>query len=88
VVTRHRRPAGADRPRRPGRRRHDLGGHLDRQRQRRPGADPDKLVAIDDRVSANTAPSWERFWTVRTAKPGQVLRGVSFTPGTDTEGDH
>jgi hypothetical protein len=52
------------------------------------GADPDKLVAIDDSVRATTAPAWERFWTLRTAKPGQVLRGVSFTPGTETESDH
>ena len=48
------------------------------------GADPDKLVAISDAVDGLTAPSWERFWTVRTAKFGQLFRGVSFTPGTDT----
>jgi hypothetical protein len=50
-----------------------------------PGADPDKLVATVDPVGATTAPEWERFWTLRTARFGQVLRGVSFTPGTDTE---
>jgi hypothetical protein len=51
-----------------------------------PGADPDKLVATVDPVNATTPPSWERFWTLRTAKFGQVLRGVSFTPGTDSGG--
>lgn len=45
------------------------------------GADPDKLVAISDPVQATT-PASGKFWTVRTAKFGQVLRGVSFTPGT------
>ena len=49
------------------------------------GADPDKLVEIADPVSATTPSPWERFWTVRTAKFGQVLRGVSFTPGTDSD---
>jgi hypothetical protein len=52
------------------------------------GADPDRLVAIDDPLRASTAPSWERFRTLRTAKPGQVLRGVSFTPGTGGDQDH
>jgi hypothetical protein len=51
------------------------------------GADPDKLVAISDRVDGLTAPSWERFWTVRTARFGQLFRGISFTPGTDTDSD-
>ena len=51
------------------------------------GADPDKHVTTSDPVAAVTPPSWERFWTVRTAKFGQVLRGVSFTPGTDSESD-
>jgi hypothetical protein len=46
-----------------------------------PGADPDKLVAITDRLAAATAPA-ESFTTVRTAGFGEVLRGVSFTPGT------
>jgi hypothetical protein len=51
------------------------------------GADPDKLVAIADPVNAATPVPWERFWTVRSAKFGQVLRGVSFTPGTDADSD-
>jgi hypothetical protein len=49
------------------------------------GADPDKLVAIEDRVDATTPTPWQRFRTVRTAKFGQVLRGVSFTPGTGSD---
>ncbi|HET7887885.1 MAG TPA: hypothetical protein VFL62_16810 [Bradyrhizobium sp.] len=46
------------------------------------GADPNKLVAITDKLSATTLPAGESFKTVRTAKSGEVLRGVSFTPGT------
>ncbi|MBV8902945.1 MAG: hypothetical protein JOZ22_04850 [Acidobacteriia bacterium] len=48
------------------------------------GADPNKLVAITD-VLANTDPTvaaTEKFVTLRTAQFGEVLRGVSFTPGT------
>ena len=47
------------------------------------GADPNKLVAITD-VLANTNPPYGRrdFRTVRTAGFGEVLRGVSFTPGS------
>jgi hypothetical protein len=47
------------------------------------GADPNKLVVIIDDVSAvgPTAPTGERFRTLRTAGYGEVLRGVSFTPG-------
>ena len=45
------------------------------------GADPNRLVAITDRLAAATAPA-ESFTTVRTARFGEVLRGVSFTPGT------
>src|SRR5215469_2820844 len=46
------------------------------------GADPNRLVAITDLVSATTAPSGESFQTVQSAQSRQVLRGVSFTPGT------
>ena len=45
------------------------------------GADPNKLVEITDRLSASSASS-ETFRTVETAGYGEVLRGVSFTPGT------
>jgi hypothetical protein len=47
------------------------------------GADPNKLVAITDRLAA-AAPAAETFRTVRAAGFGEVLRGVSFTPGTDS----
>jgi hypothetical protein len=47
------------------------------------GADPNKLVAITDRLGA-TGPGSETFQTVRTARFGEVLRGVSFAPGTES----
>ncbi len=49
------------------------------------GADPNRLVAITD-VLGNTDPAVaakERFFNVRSAQFGEVLRGVSFTPGSD-----
>jgi hypothetical protein len=46
------------------------------------GADPNKLVVITDNLSATTLPANENFTTVRTARFAEVLRGVSFTPGT------
>ena len=51
------------------------------------GADPDRLVAIRDTLSNTTAAgaAQERFVTLRTAKFGEVLRGVSFAPGTDQQ---
>ena len=48
------------------------------------GADPDKLVAISDPLDATTPAPWERFFTLRTARFGEILRGVSFTPGTES----
>jgi hypothetical protein len=48
------------------------------------GADPNKLVAITDTLSAGgpSAPAGESFTTIRTAGYGEVLRGVSLTPGS------
>ena len=46
------------------------------------GADPNRLVAITDKLAATTLPANESFATLRTAKSGEVLRGISFTPGT------
>lgn len=48
------------------------------------GADPNKLVVITDDLSAQgpASPSGESFTTLRTARYGEVLRGISFTPGT------
>jgi hypothetical protein len=48
------------------------------------GADPNKLVAIKD-LLANANPAialGESLVTIRTAGFGEVLRGVSFAPGT------
>ena len=47
------------------------------------GADPNKLVAITDNLAATSLPAGEQFKTVKTARFAEVLRGVSFTPGTD-----
>jgi phosphodiesterase/alkaline phosphatase D-like protein len=46
------------------------------------GADPNKLVAITDNLSSTTATqaAGESFVTLKTARYGEVLRGVSFTP--------
>jgi hypothetical protein len=49
------------------------------------GADPNRLVAIRDAVENLDPPAGgrSRFLTLRTAEFAEVLRGVSFTPGTD-----
>ena len=49
------------------------------------GADPIQLVMITDKLAATTAPVGESFKVVRTARFAEVLRGVSFTPGTDRD---
>jgi hypothetical protein len=48
------------------------------------GADPNKLVAITDVLSNQSASvaQLETFVTVRTAGFGEVLRGVAFAPGS------
>lgn len=48
------------------------------------GADPNQLVVITDTLSNTTAAgaASETFSTVRSAGYGEVLRGVSFTPGS------
>jgi hypothetical protein len=46
------------------------------------GADPNKLVEITDPLNATSPAAGEAFKTLRTAGYAQVLRGVSFTPGT------
>ena len=48
------------------------------------GADTNNLVAITDNIGATTLPSSESFATIYRAGFGEVLRGVSFTPGTGT----
>ena len=52
-----------------------------------PGADPNNLVAITDRLS-NTNPAYaakETFVTVRRSGFAEVLRGISFTPIGDDD---
>jgi hypothetical protein len=53
------------------------------------GADPNQLVVVFDSLG-NVDPkvaARESFFTLRQAGFGEVLRGVSFTPGTDTHGE-
>ena len=50
------------------------------------GADPNKLVSITDQPGAPAPAPGESFQTVQAAGYGQVLRGVSFTPGTGASG--
>jgi hypothetical protein len=46
------------------------------------GADPNSLVSVTDNLAATTLPTAESFSTVVGPTWGQVVRGVSFTPGT------
>ena len=48
------------------------------------GADPNNIVAITDNIGAASLPVSESFSTIYSAGFGEVLRGVSFTPGTGT----
>jgi hypothetical protein len=65
------------------------------------GADPDKLVKVTDVLSATTLPTGDgdrdrddrigHFVTLRSAKAGEVFRGVAFAPRDhdgDAGGDH
>jgi hypothetical protein len=51
------------------------------------GADPNRLVAIRDVLKNTTAAgaAREKFVVLRSAGFAEVLRGVSFTPGTDLD---
>ena len=46
------------------------------------GADPNQVVAITADLGAQALPTGESVRTVEAARSGEVLRGVSFTPGT------
>jgi hypothetical protein len=46
------------------------------------GADPNKLVSVTDKLGATALPATESFSTEVPAAYDQVVRGVSFTPGT------
>ena len=51
-----------------------------------PGADPNQLVAITDDLNATALPGTESFTVLKTAGNGEVLRGVSLTPGSAVSG--
>ena len=53
------------------------------------GADPNRLVVVRDNLHKSSASeaTQEKFYTLRQAAFGEVLRGVSFTPGTKTDDD-
>ena len=46
------------------------------------GADPNQLVGVTDSLGATTLPANESFSTVEAPADKTVVRGVSFTPGT------
>jgi hypothetical protein len=53
------------------------------------GADPNKLVRVTDVLNATNLPTGEgltHFKVIRSAKSGEVYRGVAFAP-QDREGD-
>jgi hypothetical protein len=54
------------------------------------GADPNRLVAINDRLSntSATVAAKEKFSLVRQAGFAEVLRGVAFAPGTGVDDNH
>ena len=56
------------------------------------GADPNKLVKVTDLISATTLPSTDswlgKFQTIRSARAGEVFRGVAFAPKCDDDRDH
>jgi hypothetical protein len=54
------------------------------------GADPNRLVAINDRLSNTsvTVAAKEKFSLVRQAGFAEVLRGVAFAPGTGVDDGH
>ncbi len=46
------------------------------------GADPNKLVEVTDPLAATAPAAGESFRTVQAARFTEVIRGVSFIPGT------
>ena len=44
------------------------------------GADPTRVVYLNDLISATTLPVAEQFQTLQTSQYGEVLRGVAFAP--------
>jgi hypothetical protein len=55
------------------------------------GADPNKLVKVTDQLDATTLPTGDRvghFVTLRSAKAGEVFRGVALAPKEHGDDDH
>jgi hypothetical protein len=62
------------------------------------GADPNKLVKVSDLLSATTLPIGDgdndrddrigHFVTIRSAKAGEVFRGVALAPKEHDKDDH
>jgi hypothetical protein len=63
------------------------------------GADPNKLVKVSDVLNATTLPLGDgdndhddrrlgHFVTIRSAKAGEVFRGVAFAPSEHGDDDH
>jgi hypothetical protein len=61
------------------------------------GADPNKLVRVNDLLNATSLPidhgneykdhSWGHFVTIRSARAGEVFRGVAFAPKKQSGND-
>ena len=65
---------------------HDLGRHLDRQRRRGPGRRPEQGGRHHRQPRGADAARRRASATFESARSGEVLRGVSFTPGTPEGG--
>jgi len=52
------------------------------------GADPNRLVAITDRIAATSLPTGEQFRVLDTADFGEVLRGVALARFGDRDDFH
>jgi hypothetical protein len=50
-----------------------------------PAADPNELVFVTDNLASTTLPAAAQFAVLEAAGYGEVLRGVSFAPGTIAE---
>jgi hypothetical protein len=48
------------------------------------GAEPNELEKVTDKLGASSLAATEQFQTVIAPHNGVVVRGVAFTPGTDT----
>ena len=51
------------------------------------GADPNLLVKVTDRLDATTPPKGGQFAIIRSARAGEVFRGIAFAPDVNEGGD-